>query len=141
MPSAAETAQAEQQRQMHAIIRRMEVCDRLRMVALQSGNELLMRQADDLEARAQEIYRLKTANLPLAAEPLATLAGDAERKPVKRDQQRTAESGRTSKDLNGGQILSKRPLSLYDSPERLGGSMEQREQAALDGTGMGRDRP
>src|SRR5689334_12615871 len=39
LPSSTQMSAAEQQRQMHAFIRRMAVCDRLRQVALQSDNE------------------------------------------------------------------------------------------------------
>jgi len=72
---SVESAIAEQQRRMNALIRRMEVCDRLRMIANQTGNEALMMQANELEERANAIYRQQTANLPLPTQtPLAILA-------------------------------------------------------------------
>jgi hypothetical protein len=68
---------AEQQRRMNALIRRMEVCDRLRMIANQTGNEVLMSQADELEERANALYRQQMAGLPLPAQtPLSILADD-----------------------------------------------------------------
>jgi hypothetical protein len=74
---SVELAAAEQQRRMNALIRRMEVCDRLRMIADQTGNEALMIQANELEERANAIYRQQMAGLPLPAQtPLSILADD-----------------------------------------------------------------
>ena len=74
---SVESAIAEQQRRMNALIRRMEVCDRLRMIANQTGNEALMMQANELEERANAIYRQQTASLPLPAQtPLSILADE-----------------------------------------------------------------
>jgi hypothetical protein len=70
-----EPAAAEQQRRMNALIRRMEVCDRLRMIADQTGNDALMIQANELEERANAIYRQQVSGLPLPA-PLSVLADD-----------------------------------------------------------------
>lgn len=72
-----ESAAAEQQRRMNALIRRMEVCDRLRMIADQTGNEALMMQANELEERANALYRKQVSGLPLPApSPLSVLADD-----------------------------------------------------------------
>jgi hypothetical protein len=72
-----EQAAAEQQRRMNALIRRMEVCDRLRMIADQTGNEALMLQANELEERANALYRNQMAGLPLPAQtPLSILADE-----------------------------------------------------------------
>ncbi len=74
---SVEMAAAEQQRRMNALIRRMEVCDRLRMIADQTGNEALMLQANELEERANAIYRQQMAGLPAPAQtPLSILADD-----------------------------------------------------------------
>lgn len=74
---SVELAAAEQQRRMNALIRRMEVCDRLRMIADQTGNEALMIQANELEERANAIYRQQMAGLPVSAPtPLSILADD-----------------------------------------------------------------
>jgi hypothetical protein len=137
--NTAPTTISERQRQEHAVLRRMEVCDSLRRVALQTNNEALMRQADDLEMRAQEIYRQQTANLTLLAAPPPSSLLVADRKPAKRD--KTATSGASNKDLEMGRMMPRGGSSLYDTPSRLGGSMEEREQAAINGTGLGRDRP
>jgi hypothetical protein len=69
-PRAVDLAGAEQKRQMNAALRRAEVCLRLRQIALDTGNEDLQRLADELEERAWAIYRQKTANLPITAQPL-----------------------------------------------------------------------
>jgi hypothetical protein len=58
----------EQERQMNAFSRRVEVCLRLRQIALDTGNEELQQKAEELEARAWEVYRKQTAHLPLPAE-------------------------------------------------------------------------
>ena len=74
---SVELAAVEQQRRMNALIRRMEVCDRLRMIADQTGNEALMIQANELEERANAIYRQQMAGLPLPAQtPLSILADE-----------------------------------------------------------------
>jgi hypothetical protein len=72
-----ESAAAEQQRCQNALIRRMGVCDRLRMIANQTGNEALMIQANELEERANALYRQQMAGLPLPAPaPLSILADE-----------------------------------------------------------------
>jgi hypothetical protein len=74
---SVESAIVEQQRRQNALIRRMEVCDRLRIIANQTGNEALMMQANELEERANAIYRQQTASLPLPAQtPLSILADE-----------------------------------------------------------------
>jgi hypothetical protein len=73
-----EMAAAEQQRRMNALIRRMGVCDRLRMIANQTGSEALMMQANELEERANAIYRQQMAGLPMPAPtPLSILADES----------------------------------------------------------------
>ncbi len=140
MPNAPDLTAGEQKRQMEAFMRRMAVCDRLRQVALQSDNEALMRQADELEMRAQEIYRQKIADLPRVAAPLTTLAAEGEQKTTHRSLKQDKEQ-QMSQTLPPSKLPSSKFKNMYDSPERLGGSFDQREQAALGGTSMGRDRP
>ncbi|MGH7224827.1 MAG: hypothetical protein ACRELF_16510, partial [Gemmataceae bacterium] len=132
--SSVESVAAEQQRHMNALMRRMEVCDRLRMIANQTGNEALMTQANELEERANAIYRLQTSRLPLPAQaPLSVLAADREN---------------PSRDPQGAQGMANSPLPAgsgsddfkrvsIDSPPRMGGNPDQREQAILNGTSMG----
>jgi hypothetical protein len=135
--STAEAAAAEQQRQMNAVLRRMEVCDRLRMVALQTGNEELMRQADELEARAREIYRRHTAQLPLSTSSGDVSVKTTEKKPPHREA--TRGSGARNKDLD--ELPPPPPRRPVSGLDRLGGDFESRERGILNGTSMGRDRP
>ena len=134
-PSSTETAAAEQQRHMNALLRRMEVCDRLQMIANQTGNEALGNQASELEERAKEIYRRQTAGLALPAQaPLTVLAADRENSPS-RDRKTTLANAplRRPNDRNADNLKR----ASIDSPARLGGNMDQREQAILNGTSMG----
>jgi hypothetical protein len=67
--TVVETAAAVQAREKDALMRRLAVCDKLRIIALQSDPEdrVLERKADQLEERAQAIYRQRTARLPAPA--------------------------------------------------------------------------
>ena len=129
------SAEAERQRHENALIRRWEVCQRLRMIADQTGNEALWNQANELEERANLIYRQQTAGLPMPARtPLAVLANERQ-------------------NLNGGPggsaVMAPIPISNSNlgasgngpspssSAARLDGNMDQREQSILNGTSMG----
>jgi hypothetical protein len=79
LPNPAEVAAFEQERQMNAFSRRVEVCLRLRQIALDTGNDELQRQAEELEARAWEVYRKQTAHLPLPAEAPEDAANPVEK--------------------------------------------------------------
>ncbi|HTU21319.1 MAG TPA: hypothetical protein VMG10_24915 [Gemmataceae bacterium] len=142
------SAAAEQQRHMNALIRRMEVCDRLRMIANQTGNETLMNQAYELEERAKAIYQRQVAGLPLAAPaPLSVLADDRENPSSGREVQGQRANGRAPSRSafglrpspagagDGSSDNSKR--ASIGSTSSLGGSLDQREQAILEGTSMG----
>lgn len=73
--STVEREEVERQRRENALLRRMAVCDRLRMIANQTGNETLMTQANELEERANAVYRQQMAGLSLPAQtPLSILA-------------------------------------------------------------------
>lgn len=136
-----ESAAALQHRHMNALLRRMEVCDRLQLIANQTGDESLMNRAFELQERANDIYRRQTAGLPLpTSKPVAVPADDA----------RLANSPTLSG--SSGSVLAReaeeatalpqqrRPLTT-DATSRLGGSMDQREQAILNGTSMGGNNP
>lgn len=60
-PAAAETTAAIQARAREALFRRQEVCDKLRLIALQTHDEALLRQAEQLNDRAWELYQRRTA--------------------------------------------------------------------------------
>ena len=131
-----ESAYALQQRYQNALLRRMEVCDRLQFIANLNGDETLMNRAFELQERANAIYRQQTAHLPLPAPRPATVpSADAQ-----------LANGRTHSSSAGGVLAreseestalpQRRPLTT-DASSRLGGSMDQREQAILNGTSMG----
>jgi hypothetical protein len=56
-PSVAAQAARDRDRQEKAFYRRLKVCDRLAEIALQTYDEELGRQAEELAARVFEIYR------------------------------------------------------------------------------------
>lgn len=73
---AAEALQHEKQ----AYLRRVEVCDRLRDIALETGNSDLERQADALALEAGRVWELRTARLPrpLSSEKTTGSGGKSE---------------------------------------------------------------
>jgi hypothetical protein len=48
-------------------LQRLEACTKLREAAIEKGDDDLMRQADDLEMQATEVYRRKISALPGSA--------------------------------------------------------------------------
>jgi hypothetical protein len=57
-PSPAQrTAQEQRERQRNALLRRLQVCTRLRQVAHEAGDAELERHADELEARAWALFQ------------------------------------------------------------------------------------
>jgi hypothetical protein len=137
-PSGVELPETQRQRHVNAWIRRMEVCDRLRIIADQTGNMALRSQADELEERANALYRQQTANLPVAAQaPLSVLAADQEN--PSRGRPATTVAAPTL--LPDGRADDNNRRQPGTAPAALGGNMDQREQAILNGTSMGEDRP
>jgi hypothetical protein len=135
--AAAAMNAAEQQRQINAVLRRMEVCDRLRMIAFQTSNEELLRQADALEARARDIYNRQTAQLSLNAPAPEPSANADEKKLTARQTSRAG--GAADQELATALPSPRRSPPAALQP--LGGDFEQREQSILNGTSMGRDKP
>ena len=135
-----ESAAALQHRHMNALLRRMEVCDRLQLIANQTGDESLMNKAFELQERANDIYRRQTEGLPLpTSKPVAVPSDDA------RLANWPTPSGSTGSVLareaaEAMALPQRRPLTT-DATSRLGGSMDQREQAILNGTSMGGNNP
>jgi hypothetical protein len=78
-PSAAERAERRARESAAALraqedanfLRRIAACDRLKLIALETHNEELEKQADRLLEQAQMVYRQKTARLPGAKLPEA----------------------------------------------------------------------
>jgi hypothetical protein len=63
-PNAAKQTAAQLQEELAAYNRRCQVCDRLREVAQETGDEKLRDKADELEAQAFKLYQERTAHLP-----------------------------------------------------------------------------
>jgi hypothetical protein len=68
-PSLVQRNAEEQTRQRNALLRRLQVCNRLRQVAQEKGDAELESRADELEAQAWEIYQRQAARLGLAGSP------------------------------------------------------------------------
>jgi hypothetical protein len=86
-PSAlpAETVQAALKAEYEAWERRVGVCLRLRQIALDKNDEALMRQADELEQRANALYQARASALgvPKVKAPLPATAAALELLPEK----------------------------------------------------------
>jgi hypothetical protein len=61
---ANETAAAMRAQEEMNLLRRLAVCDRIKQVALETGNSQLESQAIRLEERATEVYKQRMARLP-----------------------------------------------------------------------------
>src|SRR5437899_7180269 len=59
-PSAVESARAVRVREEFALHRRQAVCDRLREVAYRTQDQELLRQAEELENMAWDMYLIRT---------------------------------------------------------------------------------
>ncbi|HEY8505587.1 MAG TPA: hypothetical protein VIL46_13465 [Gemmataceae bacterium] len=62
--SPREQAARQLQRAQAEYFRRLAVCDKFRLVALQTGDDALLRQAEALERQATEVYQQSIAHLP-----------------------------------------------------------------------------
>lgn len=61
VPSEAESVAQEQERHFRAYLRRLDVIDKLRQVALDTGNDDLARQADELDQQVNTLYNRQVA--------------------------------------------------------------------------------
>jgi hypothetical protein len=61
--SLVEEAAAKRRREEAALLRRLQACDKLREIAIQTKDNGLLRQAEELEERAQATYAQRTENL------------------------------------------------------------------------------
>ncbi|HEY1859652.1 MAG TPA: hypothetical protein VGG61_04825, partial [Gemmataceae bacterium] len=66
--TAAAPAMTEQARQEAALLRRIDVCDKLRQIALETNNNELDQLAQELDARARAVYAQRTARLKTSAQ-------------------------------------------------------------------------
>jgi hypothetical protein len=70
-------------REEAALLRRLAVCDQLKLIAVRTKDDALLNQADHLEEQAQAVYARRIASLPASragAEPVAQVR---ERAPAK----------------------------------------------------------
>lgn len=131
-PPSLDSAAAQQQRHMNAWMRRAEVCDRLRLIAEQTGNDNLLNQANELEERATAIYRLQVSGMPLSAPAAPSMTA---RSNSTLNRPGPAPSARKSPP--DGRVAGRSSPSANRSASRLNGSFDQREQAILNGSSMG----
>jgi len=68
---AKESAAALRAQEEANFLRRIAACDRLKMIALETQNEELEKQADRLQQQAEMVYRQKLSRLPGARLPEA----------------------------------------------------------------------
>jgi hypothetical protein len=61
---ANDTAAAIRAQEEANFLRRMAACDRLRQLALETGDDSLEKLADELQQKAESAYKQRTANLP-----------------------------------------------------------------------------
>lgn len=64
LPHPAEVAATQQSQEMASYLRRAAVCDRIRQIAMESGDDALMKQADALDKQAFNVYQQRVSNLP-----------------------------------------------------------------------------
>ncbi len=62
-PAGKETPEEHFQREYSNLLRRQDVCDRLRTIALENQDQELERMVFELEQRAQQVYNERTAQL------------------------------------------------------------------------------
>ncbi len=62
-PSLVDEAVAKRGHEETVLLRRLEACDKLREIAIQTKDDDLLRRAEQLEERAQAAYAQRTANL------------------------------------------------------------------------------
>lgn len=70
-----DTAAALRAQEESNLLRRLAVCDKIKAIALETGDSKLEEQAVVLETRANEVYRARIANLP-AGKMTSKLEGD-----------------------------------------------------------------
>jgi hypothetical protein len=65
--TAVEEATAQRAREAANLMRRLEVCDKLRAVAEQTNDQELLRKAEQLDEHAYATYRQRTIHLPASS--------------------------------------------------------------------------
>lgn len=62
-------------------LERLNAISKIRLVASQQGDEELLKKADDLEAQAEELYKLRTSKLPTPVDDRASLERGRDERP------------------------------------------------------------
>lgn len=75
----AERTAAEKARAGAAFLRRMAVCDKLKQIGLDTGNDALQRMADDLLERAQAAYSQRIGELSLENDEMEAAPNSAKK--------------------------------------------------------------
>jgi hypothetical protein len=75
-----DTAAALRAQEEANLLRRLAVCDKLRELAVQTGDESLEQMADELEKKADTVYRARTTSLVGAGVSADTVASKREGK-------------------------------------------------------------
>lgn len=98
--SSIKKAQEERAQQRADYMRRLQVCDRLRQIALEGNDMELERQADELEARARQVYKDQSARPTPAEVAQAKLLEEPPPEPKSKQQPRAeATRGRYKGDF------------------------------------------
>jgi hypothetical protein len=71
---ANDTAAAHRAQEEANFLRRLAVCDRLRQLALETGDDSLEKQADDLQQKAESVFKQRTSAMPGGKVPSDTEA-------------------------------------------------------------------
>jgi hypothetical protein len=62
-----------------ALLRRLAVCDQLKLIAYQTKDDALLHRAEQLEDRAQSLYAQRIAHLPVSKAPVPPSNASAEK--------------------------------------------------------------
>jgi hypothetical protein len=87
-----DTAAEERSRERTTLLRRLAVCDQLRLIAAQKNDDVLAKKADQLDERCWQIYTERLA--ALAANPVTSREGSNEGKDPKDRSSKSTEAVR-----------------------------------------------
>jgi hypothetical protein len=107
-PNAVESARVVRVRELAALHRRQAVCDRLREVAYRTGDQELLRQAEDLENMAWDTYAIRTAHLPASNAPPSPDEGTLARRLGSDGDQAGAALLSGGQEKDGGRLAERR---------------------------------
>jgi hypothetical protein len=81
-PTPNNDSRSDRAREQETLLRRLEVCDKLRLVAIQTRDDALLRRADELDQRALEIFSGRVARMPGSVSPDPLAEERPDQKPV-----------------------------------------------------------